>query len=258
MYGLFAGGLPERYTCRTGRYGDACCRIHCHASTAASRNQHGGTDGLAYRSALAHVAPEPFPSYLGVEINQFENLEWANRAVEFGVEMVRHNGVLWSEVEPEPGERRWEALAEMEPSLAYFGQNGVETILIVRSAPLFAQREPGQFCGPIAEEAFPAFAQFLGELVTRYSQPPYNVHYWELWNEPDVAVTGSKPDQLFGCWGDPEAADFGGGYYAEMLKWAYPAIKAADPQAQVLIGGLLLDCDPDSPLEGRTCGGRAF
>ena len=29
-----------------------------------------------------------------------------------------------------------------------------------------------------------------------------------------------------------------------MLKVAYPQIKAADPQAQVLVGGLLLDCDP--------------
>jgi hypothetical protein len=29
-----------------------------------------------------------------------------------------------------------------------------------------------------------------------------------------------------------------------MLKAVYPQIKAADPQAQVLVGGLLLDCDP--------------
>jgi hypothetical protein len=34
---------------------------------------------------------------------------------------------------------------------------------------------------------------------------------------------------------------------------AYPVIKAVDPQAQVLIGGLLLDCDPTNPPEGATC-----
>lgn len=197
--------------------------------------------------------PEPFPSYLGAEINRFEDLEWARRAVESGVQLVRHNGILWSDIEPEPGERRWEALAEIEPTLAYLGENGVETILIVRSAPPFAQREPGILCGPIALEAFPAYADFLSELVARYSQPPYNVRYWELGNEPDVQYDGVPPDQQFGCWGDPQAEDFGGGYYAEMLKVAYQAIKTADPQAQVLIGGLLLDCDPDNPLEGRTC-----
>jgi hypothetical protein len=49
---------------------------------------------------------------------------------------------------------------------------------------------------------------------------------------------------MYGCWGDQNDAYYGGGYYAEMLKAAYPQIKAADPQAQVLIGGLLLDCDP--------------
>jgi hypothetical protein len=34
-----------------------------------------------------------------------------------------------------------------------------------------------------------------------------------------------------------------------MLKVVYPEIKAANPYAQVLIGGLLLDCDPDNPPE---------
>ena len=29
----------------------------------------------------------------------------------------------------------------------------------------------------------------------------------------------------------------------------YPAIKASDPNAQVLLGGLLLDCDPNNPPE---------
>jgi hypothetical protein len=34
-----------------------------------------------------------------------------------------------------------------------------------------------------------------------------------------------------------------------MLKVAYPQIKAADPEVQVLVGGLLLDCDPTNPPE---------
>jgi hypothetical protein len=75
--------------------------------------------------------------------------------------------------------------------------------------------------------------------------PPYNVRYWEIWNEPDVdsSIFGYG-DSIYGCWGDQNDAYYGGGYYAEMLKAAYPQIKAADPQAHVLVGGLLLDCDP--------------
>jgi hypothetical protein len=38
-----------------------------------------------------------------------------------------------------------------------------------------------------------------------------------------------------------------------MLKVAYPAIKAADPRAQVLLGGLLLDCSPNDPPPGKDC-----
>ena len=28
-------------------------------------------------------------------------------------------------------------------------------------------------------------ADFMTAVVTRYSAPPYNVHLWELFNEPD-------------------------------------------------------------------------
>ncbi len=39
-----------------------------------------------------------------------------------------------------------------------------------------------------------------------------------------------------------------------MLKVVYPAIKAANPNAKVVIGGLLLDCDPANPPPGAPPG----
>lgn len=89
----------------------------------------------------------------------------------------------------------------------------------------------------------------MEEAVARYSLPPYNVRYWELGNEPDVAPELIDPGKPFGCWGDMQDEYYGGKYYAEMLKKVYPIIKATNPQAQVLIGGLLLDCDPLNPPE---------
>ena len=49
----------------------------------------------------------------------------------------------------------------------------------------------------------------------------------------------------------------GGGYYAKMLKAAYPKIKAADGQAQVVFGGLLLDCDPRKTGTGGCANAQA-
>jgi hypothetical protein len=87
----------------------------------------------------------------------------------------------------------------------------------------------------------------MREAVKRYSVAPYNVKYWELWNEPDVDPGLVAANSLFGCWGDSDDPYYGGGYYAEMLKEVYPAIKEADPEAQILVGGLLLNCDPTNP-----------
>jgi hypothetical protein len=41
-----------------------------------------------------------------------------------------------------------------------------------------------------------------------------------------------------------------------MLKAVYPQIKAADPAVQVLVGGLLLDCDPLNPPESQPGSGQ--
>ena len=89
-------------------------------------------------------------------------------------------------------------------------------------------------CGPIKPDALNAFGDFLFEAVSRYSLPPYNVTYWELGNEPDVDWNVANSAMPFGCWGDASDPYFGGGYYAEMLKVAYPQIKAANPEARVL------------------------
>ena len=59
-------------------------------------------------------------------------------------------------------------------------------------------------------------------------------------------------DHVFGCWGNWDDTYYGGEHYGEMLKVVGPAIRAADPQAVILIGGLLLD-DPNSvpPKNGK-------
>ncbi|MCH7588145.1 MAG: hypothetical protein IIC78_08960 [Chloroflexi bacterium] len=154
--------------------------------------------------------------------------------------------IHWSDVEPTMGARDWAAVANEEQKLINAATYNLEPIVLVRSTPDWAQRFPGIQCGQILPDKLDEFAAFMGDLVTRYSQEPYNVKYFEIWNEPDVAPSLVAPDSTHGCWGDLTDPYYGGGDYGEMLKVVYPAIKAANSAAQVLVGGLLLDCNPDN------------
>jgi hypothetical protein len=171
---------------------------------------------------------------------------------------VRYNGINWAEVEPRRGERRWELLRSVEDELAAISATGATPMLIIRGAPQWALDGTTKPCGPIRAAALPAFASFVSELVTRYSQPPYNVKYWEIGNEPDAPVDVLGGSDPFGCWGDTRQPDYNGDAYAAALKAVYPAIKAVDPTAQVVFGGLLLDCDPGLAGQARPCGMGKF
>lgn len=160
---------------------------------------------------------------------------------------VRIETLAWDKIEAQKGVYQWNSDAEtqtFEQELRAIGLSGMQPIVVVKFAPQWARKYENLVCGPFKQEAFQDFANFMTAAVGRYSQFPYNVKYWELGNEPDVdfsRVTYNRSG--FGCWGEPNQTNYGGEYYAEMLKVVYPAIKAADPEAKVLIGGLLLDCD---------------
>jgi len=194
----------------------------------------------------------------GLESHQANFIDHEDLVGEPGLTLMRHNGLLWHEIEAVEGERDWTAAAELEQVLEQASASGLSTILIVRGTPQWAQRFPGSFCGPIIPEKLDKFVDFMVEAVNRYSQPPYNVKYWELGNEPDVDPLLVPANSVFGCWGNYLDAYYGGGYYADMLKVVYPAIKSADPDARVLLGGLLLDCDPGQPPEGKDCSAGNF
>jgi hypothetical protein len=185
----------------------------------------------------------PVPPAFGAEMDDF-NGAGVDLMAAANMTWVRRNAVVWSSIEPTEGTYNWSAMADLASQLKAFSNKGIQVILEVRSTPEWARKYPGTgpSCGPIRLEKMAAFGNFMHALVERYSVAPYHVKYWEIWNEPDYPYT--EGDNLFGCWGDWGDPYFGGGYYAEVLKAAYPQIKIADPQGQVLIGGLLLDCDP--------------
>jgi hypothetical protein len=185
----------------------------------------------------------------GIEMHNISERGGLEVVKSTGAYWLRLNGLRWGLVEPQEGVRNWEAVAALEPQMIAASEAGLELILIIRSAPAWAQQIPGRGCGPVAEDKLPAFAQFMQDVVARYSAPPFNVRYWELGNEPDIDPQLVDPDSIYGCWGNAADEYYGGGYYGQMLQSVYPAVKAADPGSQVVVGSLLMNCNPDNPPE---------
>jgi hypothetical protein len=210
--------------------------------------------GLAYQSSghviyLPIVSSALVPTVFGVENTDFSTRSSVGMIIQAGTTWARYNNLLWSDLQPlETKPPDWKLLDPLKQLLSINKNKQVNVILVIRNTPDWAQLYPGSTCGPMMQDKFPAFAQFLHDLVLQLSVPPYNVKYWEVDNEPDAQVRYANFDLPFGCWGEPGQPYYGGSYYGQMLQQVYPAIKSADPTAKVLIGGLLLDCDPDHPI----------
>ncbi len=199
-----------------------------------------------------------FPPPLGIfgaEVNSLSETNLSN-ANSVKLSWVRNSVFSWEDIEPERQDipvYHWENVDEN--GLIESAQHFLTVVAVIKYTPLWAQKISGVRCGPIHQDSLDEFYHFVYAAVMRYSYPPYNIRYWEFGNEPDVDPSLIPPDFPFGCWGDLNDSYYGGGYYAEMLKYAYPAVKAANPNAKVIIGGLLLDCDPTylPPSEKNRC-----
>ena len=158
-------------------------------------------------------------------------------------------GINWSWIQPEPPPAAYVWGPYHDEKLRLVAETGVQLIATVDTAPDLAADSScspiycGPDCGDTADR-LPEFAQFLTDLVNRYKQPPYNIKHWELINEPD----STWPDYK-GCWAD-DTTHVDGYPYARMLATAHGAIKAADPEAIVLMGGVAHDWFTDPKYGG--------
>jgi len=210
-------------------------------------------------TATSTPTPTPTPTphgSLGVEYNPFieDNSRW--ELDDTKITWVRFNGALWADLQPiAPASSsvlniNWDATSFqlLEQQLEFVNSKGITPIVIIRRTPAWAQAVSGYPCGPIRSDKLTAFGDFLRALITRLKAPPYNVHYWAIWNEPDIdrRFRPDDPNGVLGCWGNWDDPYYGGQTYADMLKVANDQIKIADPTAKVLIGGLLLPCNPQT------------
>ena len=149
--------------------------------------------------------------------------EQAQMVRKLGVRLVRKT-VYWYHIEKtdQPGVYDEDGLASYDRIVQLAKDNGIELVLLLHGNP------PGTGWEN-RHESYDRFAQFAAFMVKRYP----SVRFWELWNEMDVGFT-----DLFGA-NRPGYPHFERGRcYGQMLNKAYPAIKAANPDAWVLLGGI--------------------
>jgi hypothetical protein len=133
-----------------------------------------------------------------------------------GVNTVRI-GIPWAGINPVPGYYNW---SQADYMINAADARGMGVLAVITTTPGWANdpSAPGIYGHP----ASPAdFGTFAGLAAQRYAG---KVGAYEIWNEPNAALYyGPQPDPA--------------GYTA-LLKAAYPAIKAADPNATV-VGGVV-------------------
>jgi hypothetical protein len=120
--------------------------------------------------------------------------------------------ISWESVEPAQGSYSWDTLDKLVASAQ---KHNVKLMLILLRAPQWASPNGG-----IPKDK-QLYAKFVTAVATRYKG---KIAAYEVWNEANLAgETGGTVNA---------------GEYVELLKAAFPAIKAADPNAIVVYGGL--------------------
>lgn len=125
--------------------------------------------------------------------------------------------VVWNDIEPGRGVHAQNWLAEYERLLSSLPKGG-KAIFDVVDTPSWESGSTASNTPPSSDADYAAFLHFLAQHFAG------KVAAYEIWNEEDSS----------GWWAgapDPVA-------YTHLLEAAYPAVKSADPAADVVLGGL--------------------
>jgi hypothetical protein len=190
---------------------------------ASSRSAEGNY--RIYLPMVAHnnpLPPPPFAVQMYGGLNASTGLTWV---VASGAKWIRVP-IAWILIEPVKTTPRTYNWTSSDAAILPGSEAGIHFIVTIENNPSWAAESS---CGPVNDPQ--DLKDFIGAIVARYPK----VTYWEVYNEPDRVGT---------CFGERAAL------YVDMLTTqAYPTIKAANPSAQVVMGGVAMDWFTDE--DGR-------
>ena len=179
---------------------------------------HGSSQASAPRAFYGVISAEPLPGAAELA-----------RMGRGRVGTLRIN-LAWGSVQSSPGASYdW---SHYDPVIAGAARNGIRVLATVYSSPTWAEPSPEY---PPLGSRMAQFQDFVRAAVGRYGTggtfwrehpdvPRLPVTDWQVWNEPNSPLFWKpKPD--------PAA-------YLELLRGFDSAARGADPQAQIVLGGL--------------------
>ena len=216
---LFVPSSHYRYgvevTC--GDAGGAACSYSYDPEAQRLEIPTGGEGAQAMQITVRPAAgyPPPVPGIsthisLGNAAAREQELAMEEEA---GVQMIRRD-FSWSKIEPAEGEIHLDQYSDL---VGAAGEHGVQVVALLDYSVGWAEAVPGDH-STIDAAAFGAFA---GSVAGAFAE---EITYYEVWNEENL-------DLFFKPAPNPKK-------YGELLKAAADAIRAADPAAVVLFGGL--------------------
>lgn len=202
-----------------------------HAADDAGNDTNTNLLPIMFRSIdiPANVPPSRFGVQMYYDTGNNPVNPYYDSFVDMGASWVRCN-VRWDAIEPTdttPANYNWESA---QRAVGANRDGRYNMIITLEHAPeWFSGPEDGP---PLPGQSYDDIAEFMGALAERYDGDGYKdgwqspvVNHFELYNEPDHQLR----------WG------YKGSEYAEMLSVVVPAIKAANPNAQILFGGVSMD-----------------
>ena len=136
--------------------------------------------------------------------------------------------IYWSQCEPAPGRYDFSAVDSQVGAAA---AAGIRVRPFVVGTPSWLAASPVR--PPLGRRAGRYWSRFLRTLVHRYGsrgvfwagrKPPKPIRLWQVWNEPNFVL-------FWRPWPSPAA-------YARLLRLSARTIRAADPRAKIVLGGV--------------------
>jgi len=193
--------------------------ITCAAPASAQRDVPQNFFGVNYESDIADRAPD------GLQEDEFD------LQARSGVETSR---VVFSWRRLQSRRAATPKWSETDPLVEHAAQHGIDLLPVVIEAPRWARENPNAYASPPKNPR--TFAAFMVQLIGRYGEagtfwtehpelPKRPLRTWQLWNEPHLRFQWDSDAP----WSRA---------YGSTLRWAYKAIKKADPGATVVLAAM--------------------